>query len=95
MKNARSKIPAPRQITCLFLAFAPVIIISSLWYSYADSVKMLNAFGRYLTSDALFKWNLGTLQQRLDPEVLKLIFWDRILKDNATGIIGVILCFRS
>ena len=91
VKNAGLRIPAWRQISCVALAFVPMIIIALLWYSYTDSIKIQNIPGFYLTSSTLSKWNFGTIAQRLDPGVLKLIFWDRVLTNNAAGIIGLFL----
>jgi len=42
------------------------VILSVFWTSYGDSIKELNPFGRFITSDALNKWNFGTLDQRFD-----------------------------
>lgn len=42
-----------------------VIAIGYAWILHSDSVKSLNIYGQYLTSESLRSWNYGTLDQRL------------------------------
>jgi hypothetical protein len=67
------------------------LVIGLAWARYADTVKMANPFGSQLTSDALGQWNFGTMQQKLDPETWRLVVWERSLRWNAGGLLGVLL----
>jgi hypothetical protein len=58
-----------RAAATMIAVLAPILPIK-LWLNYGDSVKALNPFARTLllaSSDSQWKWNFGTLQQRLDP----------------------------
>lgn len=72
-------------------AFAIPLILAASWTLYGDSIKEENPFGAMLTSKALFSWNFGTLEQRLNMVTMKTLLWDRILTRNAAGSLGVFL----
>lgn len=91
IKNSGTKIPSWQYIVRIMMSFAVPIIAAVLWTNYTDLIKQQNAFGTALTSEALAKWNFGTIEQRFDFGIYKTIFWDRVLANNAGGIIGVIL----
>ena len=91
LKTFGLRIPSWKKIACTLVAFVVPVIIGGVWAHYADLVKEQNLLGVALTSKALTKWNFGTLEQRLDLNVLKTIFWDRILLDNAAGVLGIAL----
>jgi hypothetical protein len=52
----------------LLAAMLPVIP-AKLWIAWTDQVKVLNEFGRTLTSAELSAWNFGSLSQRLGKEL--------------------------
>jgi hypothetical protein len=83
------RFPSWKKIARIFVAFTLPIFIAGVWAHYTDVIKEQNLFGAYLTSKTLTQWNFGTLQQRLDLNVLKTIFWDRIFVQNAAGIFGI------
>jgi hypothetical protein len=72
-------------------AFIVPVILAALWTQYSDAIKERNLLGAMLTSKALIGWNFGTLAQRLDPAMMKTLFWDRILAKNAAGLLGIFL----
>jgi hypothetical protein len=61
----------------VFSAFACALplIIGYAWVVYSDSIKLLNPLGALFTSDALTKWNFGTLNQRFSVQL-----WDAIVR---------------
>lgn len=65
--------------------------IGLAWAHYADVVKMDNPFGTQLTSKNLTTWNFGSMEQKLDFETWRLVVWDRSLRRNAGGLLGVLL----
>jgi len=67
------------------------LVIGLAWAHYADVVKMANPFGSQLTSKALGAWNFGKVEQKLDPETWRLVVWERSLRWNAGGWLGVVL----
>jgi len=85
-----SKIQFGYLIKVFIAALLPVIVAVS-WASYSDHIKTQNDFGHSLTSEALHKWNFGTMEQRLSFDAWKKIIWDRLLLENLAGILGLIL----
>ena len=69
------------------------IIIGFVWTQYADITKTLNPFGKQLTSSSLFFWNFGTIKQKIDLNIWKIVIWDRSFVQNASGWLGLILLF--
>lgn len=67
------------------------LIIGLAWAHYADVVKMANPFGQQLTSKALGQWNFGTMEQKLDPMVWRLVVGERSFGWNASGFLGALL----
>ncbi|MBV5327744.1 MAG: hypothetical protein JZU65_08925 [Chlorobium sp.] len=67
------------------------LVIGLAWAHYADVVKMANPFGSQLTSKTLGRWIYGTMQQKLSPETWRLVVWERSLRWNAGGLLGVSL----
>ena len=83
--EAFHKIVYPIVIICIPL------VIGLAWAHYADLVKMDNPFGSQLTSGALKIWNFGTIDQKMDLANWRLVLWDRAMKWNGGGLVGVIL----
>jgi len=71
------------------MALVVPIIITMLWTNYADALKEQNPLGAELTSKMLMGWYFGTIEQRFDINILKTIFWDRMLVENAAGVFGI------
>jgi len=60
------------------------VFFSLIWVSFTDQTKSLNVNGQSLTSDALSRWNFGTLSQRFSSS-----FWnDLILQRTILGSLG-------
>ena len=89
VKSCGFKLPTWHKSACVAVAFSIPLVISILWINYSDYLKAQNLLGVFLTSKALNKWNFGTLNQRFDFTVLKTIFWDRLLLNNAAGFLGI------
>jgi len=77
--------------TKFFIAFIIPTFFGGFWSIYSDFIRSRNLLGMQLLSKTLTKWNFGTLQQRVDLHVLKTIFWDRAILDNAGGILGIMM----
>lgn len=73
-----------------FVILVP-LAIGLAWARYADFVKMANPFGSQLTSESLMAWNFGSLEQKLSWETWRLVIWERSIRWNAAGLLGVIL----
>lgn len=84
------RMPKMRKIACTGIAFAVPILIAVCWTKYTDLVKSENVFGLTLTSSALKKWNFGTLAQRFDLSLLKLL-WHRTFINNAASFLGIMI----
>ena len=89
--SAGFHIPSGRKIVCIIASFAVPLIVAVLWIRYTDWVKGQNPLGSALTSQALVRWNFGTIEQRLDLVQMKALLWDRVVADNAAGLLGVFL----
>ena len=62
------------------------------WVHYADIIKDANPVGaQSLTSKALSTWNFGRMEQKLDTETWRLVVWERSLRWNAGGLLGLLL----
>jgi hypothetical protein len=90
-KNFGFQLPPLRQFIYVVVAFSVPLIVGIVWAKYSDLVKMHNIFGTALTSKALIKWNFGTIEQRLDFNVLKIIFWERYFINNVAGSFVLVL----
>jgi hypothetical protein len=79
-----------RRILLFTYVFVVPLAIGVAWTLYADSIKQSNIVGRALTLDfRLSTQYMGSIGQRVNPSALKEIFWDRIIKQNAGGLLGV------
>lgn len=83
--------PFVRTALLRLVAFVVPLLLAVCWTQYTDAVKGQNPLGVMLTSKALIQWNFGTLDQRLDPGMMKVLLWDRILTRNAAGLLGLCL----
>jgi hypothetical protein len=78
-----------KKSTLLDLVFTSFFVIipvffSLIWVRFADQTKSLNLNGQSLTSDALSRWNFGTLSQRFSS----LFWYDLILQRTILGSLG-------
>jgi hypothetical protein len=83
-----------RRAATFVMAVIVPIAAAFLWNAYADSFKAQNAIAAQgILTDApqAWRWNFGTLEQRLRPHTWKVIFWNRGLQYNAAGVLGVAL----
>jgi len=80
-----------KKLVIIYSSFVPPLLFGGSWYLYSDFVKSKNLLGKQLVSSSLLDWNFGTLEQRLDLNILKTLFWERIIQNNAGGIIGIII----
>ncbi len=87
------RLPTWKKITIIAFAFLIPFVLVSLWTNYTDSIKALNPLD--LTSIRLNKTYFGTLKQHLNFNVLKTIFWDRVISKNVAGIFGIIILCLS
>ena len=62
--------------------------ISYAWVKYSDLVKSKNIIGTLLTSDALSKWNFGTIDGRLSKVLWIDTIWERMFVQNIAGFAG-------
>ncbi len=70
------------------VAYVIPFLIGLAWVKYSDHVKMANAFGRFLTSDALSTWNFGTLAARFSEALWVKVFVKRVIGGNIAGYLG-------
>jgi hypothetical protein len=83
-----------KKLSLFNLAFTSLFVIipvffSLIWVRFTDQTKSLNLNGQSLTSDALSRWNFGTLSQRVSSS-----FWyDLILQRTILGSLGAGLGF--
>lgn len=89
--SAGFQLPSSRKIVCIIASFAIPVFVGALWTRYTDVIKMQNPLGTALTSQALIHWNFGTIEQRADLGQMKALIWDRVIADNAAGLLGVFL----
>lgn len=61
------------RIAAWALSLGP-ILVGAMWTRYADAIKAASSATAWLTSNALWAWNLGDLPQRLNPSA-----WERTL----------------
>lgn len=71
------------------LLFGIPLAICVAWTAYTDALKSQNAFGSTLTSSALSVWNWGRLGQRFSSNLYVTVIWERIIRDNLAGMLGV------
>jgi hypothetical protein len=79
------RIPDKRRLIIFVLAFMIPVAVTFLWFQYADSIRVKNPLiGN--NESMIFSWFGG---ERLKPELLRAIFWDRIMVQNAGGLLGI------
>ncbi|QTL02466.1 phospholipid carrier-dependent glycosyltransferase [Aquabacter sp. L1I39] len=63
------------------LAAAIPLALGFAWVAYSDVVKSANEFGRLITSEALSRWNFGTLGQRTSLTLWNDVIFQRAIPD--------------
>jgi hypothetical protein len=88
--QARTSSVTLRSILRLVLIFSVPFLVEILWVRYTDDVKSRNAYGSELTSASMHEWVFGTLVQRMNPNLLKAIFWNRLICRDTMGPLGLL-----
>lgn len=81
----------PMPLAKIALAFIVPLAIGYAWTRYADHVRGLNFFGQTTTVGSQSQYYTGTIAERLNPDLLREIFWSRVFWYNAAGPIGIAL----
>lgn len=89
LKKVGFKLPSTRKFILVLIAFLIPFSLAFIWTNYTDQIKSQSTFGATLTSEALSKWNYGTMEQRLNLDNLKTVFWDRIMVNNTAAFYGI------
>ena len=75
----------------LFIIIIPItvvpIVIAMVWNGYADFLKSQNPLAIFLVSDNLFKWNFGTIEQKLALKTWLAVLSRAELIVGATGFV--------
>ena len=80
----KSKSVFSRDAVFFLLPGAISLLAAYAWYTHADQVKMLNDFGRQITSEKLIRFNFGTLEQRLSAKT-----WSTLLEHAFRDILSI------
>jgi hypothetical protein len=86
-KSSGVKFPPILSLIILAFSFLTPLIIVFMWTAFTDSVKSQNPL--FLTFGKLTQMYFGTFEQRIDVNLLKTFFWDRIITKNAGGFLGL------
>ncbi len=77
----------------IFIAFLIPVVLTYAWFEYTDFYRNQNPFMASHSSDDMITSYFGTIDERLNPQALRELFWDRMMVQNAGGLIGVaVLC---
>jgi len=82
----------------LLLAVVMSFLMLKAWTSYADSIKSLNPIGIKLTSDALSRWNFGTVSQRFSADLWQETILGRMITPLGTSsliLIGLAIRYHN
>jgi hypothetical protein len=92
--NRRQAFVFTKRGLALVLSIILCVLVAALWVKYTDLVKSKNPFGGYITSDALFGWNFGTVGDRFSRRLWSTIIWIRLFRFNLFGVFGLlaVLC---
>jgi len=67
------------------LVLVAPVVMTKYWVAFSDSVKALNPISERMTSINQWKWNFGTLAQRLSVELWNRVVWRRAVQE-AIGV---------
>ncbi|HLP81921.1 MAG TPA: hypothetical protein VK141_08040 [Nitrosomonas sp.] len=90
-KNFGLRLFSWQKLIRVLVAFGVPVIIAGLWSYYADIVRQHNILGLEMTSKKLIAWNFGTINQRLDFEIIRAIIWDSVFVRNLGGMAGLLI----
>lgn len=85
-----------RLLIKLFISTALPVSIAFLWVKYTDFIKQKNIIGASFTSDALFEWNYGSIEQRYSMALWFHTIFKRNISQSSflvLGCVGVFLGF--
>ena len=78
-----------RGIAALGALFSVPLLVGAAWTGFTDQLKQMNPLGAALTGAGLSTWNLGTLEQRLNPSTWYTVVLQRSLLWNiGAGVFG-------
>jgi hypothetical protein len=83
--------PARRRLLLLAAAFGAPLLITACWFQYANAFRTLNPLMteiNHTNAGMIRSWFSGN-DLRLNPEVLRSIFWERMFKHNGAGSFGL------
>jgi hypothetical protein len=83
--------PPRRRLLLLAAAFGAPLLITTFWFQYANAFRTLNPLMteiNHTNAGMIRSWFSGN-DLRLNPEVLRSIFWERMFKHNGAGIFGL------
>jgi hypothetical protein len=83
--------PARRRLLLLAAAFGAPLLITALWFQYANAFRTLNPLMtevNHTNAGMIRSWFSGN-DLRLNPGVLGSIFWERMFNHNGAGIFGL------
>lgn len=69
--------------------------VGFLWSYYSDLVRQQNTLGEQLTTKSLTAWFYGTLDQRMDFNVIRTVLWDRVFQRDVASILGITILVVS
>lgn len=78
------------QTGSVFLALLISFLMLKAWTFHADSTKSLNPIGIKLTSEALSRWNFGTISQRWSTDLWQETILNRMITPLGTSCIILI-----
>ena len=79
-----------RSLFRVALIFGVPFLIEMLWVKYTDVVRSRNAYGAELSSSSVKEWVFGTLGQRMNLQLLKAIFWRRLICRDTLGPLALL-----
>ena len=84
-----------RKIIIEFVALIFPVAVGFIWSHYTDVIRQENTLGIQLTTKSLSTWLYGTFSQRVDFNVLRTIFWDRVIQRDLAGFFGLTILIAS
>ena len=88
--NGRGKL-SYRRLIIIGLSFLIPLTIGEIWTQYADYLRAQNYYGAITTFNAQWRYYIGSIGDRFNLSLLREIFWDRVIAQNAAGALGVVL----
>jgi hypothetical protein len=88
IRESGLRIPDRRTLIIFVLAFTIPVAVTLLWFHYGASIRVKNqVIGGLQSNESMISdWFGG---DRLEPKVLRVIFWDRMMVQNAGGLLGI------